>query len=498
MSTASEDTSSEQPQRTSHQPGPLAILAATALGGVIAARISKAPLLFAAGAAAMAMLKQKKTTAPLPPATPKSLPPPAPLAPEIPVESQVEQWLSRQIIREEQAPVIDFSAASITPEEPADDYQPESFLLDEFDEFPGSPPPPDNDVFAGLSEPAERPMPMPIAAPAPEIVEIEAEQEPEAPPSQTSPFLQQLPPAPASPSFLQQAPPPFFPPQFLQQTPPPLEPEQVQLQTPPPLEPAHVPLQTPLPPPPSLPVAADAAWTLGVDPLPSLNESAPYVPPVGAMFFSTPEPQEAPKSTVEPPRSHMFSTAPLQHEEPGPPLFFSSSVFQGAALPDEIQVAPPFVPASPMPPPAAAAAAPVWEPAPFFEPQPAAAAAPEIPVVLAAPGEASFDPPLSAAPHNPWQPEPDVFATTPAATFQPQTAGTVVEAEIILRPRAPMQNSVTAKSKLAPQNFAKPFSEEDSAAPPAENANDAHFPGPLQSQQDPKPRPTWRSWWRGD
>lgn len=513
MSTASEDHSSEQPQRTSHQPGPLAILAATALGGVIAARISKAPLLFAAGAAAMAMLKGKKTTSPRPPpATPKSLPPPAPLAPEIPVESQVEQWLSRQITREEQAPVIDFSAAEIAPTEPEEDYQPESFLLDEFEEFPSSSPPPDNDVFAGLSEPASQampmPMPMPIAAPAPEIMEIEAEQEPEAPPSQPSPFLQhalsapaspsfappsflqQLPPAPASPSFLQQVPRPFFPPQGLQQPPPPLEPVQV-------------PLQTPPPPPPSLPIAADGAWTLGVDPLPSLNEAAPYVPPVGAMFFSTPVQQEAPKSTVEPQRSHMFSTAPLQHEEPGPPLFFSSSVFQGAALPDEIQVAPPFVPAAPTPPPAASAPAPVWEPALFFEPLPAAAtaavaAAPEIPVVLAAPGEASFDPPLSAAPHNPWQPEPDMFATAPSVPFQPQMAGTVVEAEIILRPRAPMQNSVTAKSKLAPQNFAKPFSEEDSTAPPAENANDAHFPGPLQSQHDPKPKPTWRSWWRGD
>ena len=494
MSTASEDHSSDQPQRTSHQPGPLAILAATALGGVIAARISKAPLLFAAGAAAMAMLKQKKTAAPPPPATPKSLPPPAPLTPEIPVESQVEQWLSRQIIREEQAPVIDFSAAEIAPEEPEEAYQPESFLLDELGEFPGSPPPPDNDVFAGLSEPAS--WPAPIAAPALEIVEAVAEQEPEAQPP-PSPFQQQVPPVAAPASFLQQAPPPPLAPQLLLQTPPPLEPAQVPLQTPPPLEPPQVSLQTP---PLSPPVAPDAAWTLGVDPLPSLNESAPYVPPVGAMFFSTPVPQEAPKNTVEPPRSHMFSTAPVQHEEPGPPLFFSSSVFQGAALPDEIQVAPPLEPVPPMPSPAPFVAARAWEPAPFFEPQPAtaAAAAPEIPVVLAAPGEASFDPPLSAAPHNPWHPEPDVFATTPAVPFQPQTAGTVVEAEIILRPRAPMQNSVTAKPKFAPQSFAKPFSDEESAAPPAENANDAHFPVPLQSQHDPKPKPTWRSWWRGD
>ena len=137
MSTASEDNSSDQPQRTSHQPGPLAILAATALGGVIAARMGKAPLLFAAGAAAMAMLKQKKTAAPPPPPTPKSLPPPAP-PPEIPAQSQVEQWLSRQIIREEQAPVVDFSTVDFTPEEPEEDYQPESFLLDEFEEFPSS------------------------------------------------------------------------------------------------------------------------------------------------------------------------------------------------------------------------------------------------------------------------------------------------------------------------------------------------------------------------
>ncbi|MFZ2282140.1 MAG: hypothetical protein WAW39_30370 [Prosthecobacter sp.] len=462
MSTASEDHSSEQPQRTSHEPGPLAILAATALGGVIAARMGKAPLLFAAGAAAMAMLKQKKTAAPPPPATPKSLPPPAPLAPEIPVDSQVEQWLSRQIIREEQAPVIDFSAAEITPEEPEEDYQPESFLLDEFEGFPSSSPP-DNDSFADLTEPAQ-----PIPAPAPEIEEaVEAEQEPEAPP----------PP----PLFFQEAPTL----QLLQQTPPPPVPAEVLLHT---------------PPPPSLPLAADGAWTLGLDPLPSLNESAPYVPPVGDMFFSTPVLQEAPKSSLEPARSHMFSSAPVQHEEPGPPLFFSTAVFQGAAFPDEIQLAPPFTPVPPMPSPAPSVAAHVWEPAPFFEPLPTAAvaAAPEIPVELAAPGEASFDPPLAAAPHNPWQPEPDVFATTPAVPFQPQTAGTVVEAEIILRPRAPMQNSVTAKSKFAPQNFAKPFSNEDSAAPPAENANDAHFPGPLQSQHDPKPRPTWRSWWRGD
>ncbi len=471
MSTASEDNSSDQPQRTSHQPGPLAVLAATALGGVIAARMGKAPLLFAAGAAAMAMLRQKKPSALPPPATPKSLPPPAP-PPEIPAQSQVEEWLSRQIIREEQAPVVDLSTAEVTPNEPEDDYRPESFLLDELDDF-SSTPAPDNDSFACLTEPAPQPSP----APAPEIAEVaEAEAEAEA---DADAEAEAEADADADADEEPVAPPP--PPPVLLQAPPPPAPPQVMQQA-----------------PPSPPVVADAAWTLGVDPMPSLNEAMPYVAPVGSLFFSTPARQEAPSSEVETPHSHMFSTAPVQHEEPGPPLFFSTSVFQGAAFPDEIQVAPPFEPVPPVPSPAPSAEAPVWEPAPAFEPLPTAPATPEIPLELAAPGEASFDPPLAAAPHNPWQPEPDVFATTPPVPFQPQMAGTVVEAEIILRPRAPMQNSVTAKSKFTPPSFAKPFSNEDSAAPPAENANDAHFPGPLQSQNDPKPRPTWRSWWRGD
>ena len=125
----------------------------------------------------------------------------------------------------------------------------------------------------------------------------------------------------------------------------------------------------------------------------------------------------------------------------------------------------------------------------------------EIQVEFAAPGDASFDPPLAAAPQNPWQPEPEVFATAPAFPAFPtqtQTTGTVVEAEIILRPRAPMQNTVTAKSKFVPPTFSKHFPAERTDTPPAEGANDAHFPGPLPSPHEPKPRPTWRSWWRGD
>ncbi len=425
---------SDQPQRTSHQPGPLAILAVTAIGGVIGSRLGKAPLFLAAGAAALALLNQKKTAAP--PARPQPQPQPVP-QPENPAQHQVEEWLSRQIIREEQAPVIDFSKADLPPaEEPEDDYHPGSFLLDDADEF-SAVPSPGNDSFAGLTEPAPQPLP----EPAPEMERVEEEQ---------------------------------------------AEDEQ----------------EAPLPPQqslePSPPAAADAAWTLGVDPMPSLNDPAPYVAPAGSLYFSTPVRQEVPITKQEPPRSHMFSTAPLRQEEPGPPLFFSTSVFQGAAFPDEIKVAPTIEPVPPLTPPTPSAEAPMLRAEPLIEPPPVAVTAPEIPVELAAPGDASFDSPLAAMPENPWQPEPKVFAATPSVPVQTQATSTVVEAEIILRPRAPTQNAVAAKSKFNPASFGKPFSDEVSAPPPAEAANDAHFPGPLQSQRDPKPHPTWRSWWRGD
>lgn len=444
MSTASQDPSSEQPQRTSHQTGPLAILAATALGGVIATRIGKAPLLFAAGAAAMALLKQKNT--PAQPAASKPLPPPAPPI-ENPAQSQVEEWLSRQIIREEQAPLVDFRVTDLLPSPPEDDYHPESFLLDESDEFPASSAPPDNDSFAGLTEPVPQ-----LAQETAHEIQVEEPSE--------QPAL----PAPA------------LPPQEVQETPPPFEwPPPATMAPPPPPAPA------PPPPPPPPPVVVDSAWTLGVDPMPSLNEAppAPYVAPVGSLFFSTNEPPPVPFSTRRPPRSEVFSTAPLRQEEIGPPLFFATEVFLGAALPDEIQV----------PPAAAAAPAPPETPPPagetYLPPPPASApAAPEIQVEFASPGEASFDSPLEAAPPNPWELQPEESVSNPAHQPPPQIAGTLVEAEIVLRPRAPMQNAVVSRSKLA--------------APSSGEATDAQLPESLQSSHDPKPRPAWRSWWRDD
>lgn len=504
MSTASEDSSSDPPQRTSHPPGALAIFAATAIGGVLATRMGKTPLIFAAGAAALALLQKKKPAAP-PRAEPLKLPPPAPpqleipeprvlpaaLPLEIPVESLpppalpaletpvlfvppaapqvelplpnvlrpapevdtsaqslVEQWLARQISREAEAPVVDFSTLTATAREPEDDYRPGSFLLEDGDDMAGAAPA-DIDSFASLTEPATQS----IWVPEPLIVDEE-------------PVFDEVEPQVAAAEAL-----------FAE-----LEPMNADAVE----EPGY----------PAAPSAADAAWKLGMEPMPSLNDAAPQVAPAGSMSFSPGVPQEDTSSEPEATHSNMFSTAPVQQEEVAAPLFFATSVFQGAAFPDEIQVAPPFEPVPPMPAPPAAEEAPAWAAEePVGEAAPAAETAPEIPLELAADGEASFDEPLAAAPTNPWQPEPDGFPMTPPVTDHTQMAGTVVEAEIILRPRAPTQNAVIARAKFSPSSFNNHFADASNDTTPAE---DAHFPGPLQSKRQPKPQTTWRSWWRGD
>ena len=420
MSTAPAGTSSTQPQRSSQQPGALAILTATAVGGVLGARLGKAPFLLAAGAAAYALLKPKRV------AVPRNLPPPAP-PPESLTQSQVEQWLSRQIMREEQAPVVELSSAPVV--EPEEDYSPQSFLLDEADELASAPAA--SDDFAGLTEP----MPQLIVA-------AEPPPEPEAAVEAPLPLPEALETPDSAPD---------------------------------------VPLSI-----------ADSAWALGVEPLPSLGEAVPYLHMASSPFFDAPLQQDAPASKQEPPFSSMFSSAPVPQEEPAPPVFFATTVFQGAAFPDEISVPPPTelvaLPADVAP-----------EPEPVKEPPPAAAAAPEIAVELAAQGDASFDSPLSAETRNPWQTEPESVAAVPAPPppeqKQEPASGPVVEAEIVLRPRAPTQNAVIAKAKFTPPAF---FSAEGGENVSAAEETDAHFPSPLQAPRSPGSRTAWNSWWQGD
>ncbi|WP_395745207.1 hypothetical protein [Prosthecobacter sp.] len=469
----------------------MALLAATTIGGVLATRMGKTPFLLAASAAAIALLRQKRVVeapAPVPtpasasaPAVPESLPPPPAPELDIPAQNLVEQWLSQQIRREEQAPMLELSAADLTPSAPEDDYRPEAFLLDEAEETASGPS--DHDSFARLTEPVPMAAPAPATAvwmenatPAPAAVMEEAAPEPapvaapmpEAVVEETAPAVLTAPSAELEPS------------------------------PPPPPSPAFQP--SPFPP------AMSSAWTLGVDPLPSLNEPAPYVPPAGSLFFSPPaRPESAAGEPEAAPPSSLFFSAPKRQEEVEPPRpVFSTQMFQGAAFPDEISVSAP-APEAPLPaaePPAVLSIPElqverVNEPPPAMEP-PAAEAAPEIEVEFAAPGEASFDPPLAAAPPSPWQPGPEVFAAAPAFPVFPSqthtTTSPMVEAEIILRPRAPTQNSVVAKSKPAP--FAGV--EGSDAASEEKTTGDTAPSEPLPAAKEPKSRPSWLSWWRGD
>jgi hypothetical protein len=252
-------------------------------------------------------------------------------------------------------------------------------------------------------------------------------------------------------------------------------------------------LEAPAPAP-----SADATWVLGVEPLPSLNE--------GTAFPSV--------------ASSMFASAPGQNEEQAfPPPQFTPPTFQGAAFPDEIEVAAPPEPAHELSPPVVHIT-PTLPPSVNF---PAAAAesesrpddappvaeivapqseAPEIAVHLAATGEASFDPPpLAEVPDNPWQPAPELSSTPPVAPPPaPPMNGPVVDAEIVLRPRAPMQNAVVAKTKPVSPRFAKNEPQaEPHDIPPADNKQGPTLPpAPVQTPREQRARSTWRSWWRGE
>ncbi|MCB1275773.1 hypothetical protein [Prosthecobacter sp.] len=466
MSTASEGIPTDHPPRTGDHPSALAILTATAVGGVIATRLGKAPLALAAGAAAYALLKPKShvTSKPVPVPAPE----PAPLPPPPPAEStpqnQIEQWLVRQMDRETQLAHVELP----TSPEPAphsvieDDYQPQSLLMDDAPE----------DVEHSLSHEAL----VQLTQPARRLPPPDIKQEPDLP------ALQALEATESAPT-------------------------------------------------------SGAAWLLGVEPLPSVGEDTAF------SSFS----------------SRMFSSAPEEEKSCMSPPSFAAPTFQGAALPDEIEVPSqpepettaasveptPLVhitptlpggagfPAAPAesapdpvgPPPVSFFAPPAsditppqftWAPPPIEHATSAPAAktiepsgdTPEIPVQVASPGEASFDPPpLENVLDNPWQPPPELVAKPSPVVAPPPVpptpAGPVVEAEIVLRPRAPTQNAVIPKSsKPVSPRFAKnipPDNENQEASQaPAESEDKSLPPAPVQTPREQRARPTWRSWWRGD
>jgi hypothetical protein len=355
------------------------------LGGVVASRLPKTPLVLAAGATALALLKQKRITPPVPRpvlAFPPAGPPPA----DIPPQEKVQQWLHQQMHRDTEAAIVELPPPAALPPPPEDKYTPPAFLLD--DEEVVSPPlHPD---FARLTEPVPHQLP-----PAP----VAATHEPDLPALQALESTESCP-------------------------------------------------------------TADSGWLLGIDPLPSIGES------------------------------------------PAPPVF-SAPVFEGRALPDEIEMVASPEPVVHLTPSVPAPAMEIEPPTPMTPPLEEQLESPvqEIAVQMAVPGEASFDPPLVEATLNPWQP-PSVPVDSSFAVITPQAnpPGSVIEAEIVLRPRAPTQTSVIAKNRPLSQRFAPVHPASSSTIDEAVVPSSAPSlpPAPQVTPREQRARPTWRSWWRGD
>lgn len=213
---------------------------------------------------------------------------------------------------------------------------------------------------------------------------------------------------------------------------------------------------------------SDGAWILGVEPLPSLNAS------------------ETSPALV----SGMFSSEPVLMSALAPAAVYTAPVFEGGSLPDEIEVAPDPERLTHLTPSrleelsAAPKLEEVIEEAPIAEVL-------EIPVQIAAAGEASFDPPLVLTPDNPWAPPVEV----PPPTLPTPVLSPVIEAEIILRPRAPTQVAVMSKSQPVSSRSVHPIAANGAPAERADSTLDHDQSPPPQEQPS---RTTWSSWWRGD
>ena len=212
---------------------------------------------------------------------------------------------------------------------------------------------------------------------------------------------------------------------------------------------------------------SDGAWILGVEPLPSLNAS------------------ETSPALV----SGMFSSEPVLMTALAPAAVYTAPVFEGGSLPDEIEVAPAPEPLTHLTPSRLEESETASKLEEVLE-ETAVAEVLEIPVQIAAAGEASFDPPLAITPDNPWAPPFEVTPPLPTAALSP-----VVEAEIILRPRAPTQVAVMSKSQPVSSRFVHPSAAHGAPAERADSTLD-HDPSP--SPQEQPSRTTWSSWWRGD
>lgn len=452
-------------------PGVLALLTATALGGIVGSRVGVRPLAVAAGAAALALLNRERKPAGHPPAVPAPplagpLPTTFPQPREPEVDPRIEDWLARQMDREVQAAALDavlpeaaavpppafFSAdeAAMVPDGAAapeeDDYRPEPLLPD----APASGHAWEADSFAGLTEP-------PVSRSAPFLPSPPASVPTPAPAVATGPAWAGGLPSPPPLAGLEPFTAATFPPYA------PAPPDEIP-------RPVFATFNPSTPPlfPPDFPLAAEGLSIPGIEPLPSWSEAvAPPPEPAGDLDL---------ESLFNPPPFQSSPQADEHSGAPPPPVVLATEHAQPSADPmaSFFQAPGPFT---------SAPKAPVNE-----------TPVPEIAVHIAAAGEAWFDSPLADVP-NPWLPPKieDEPPLTPPAPGQAPVPGPVVEAEIVLRPRAPVQAAVVPKN-LPPAPKSPETDVEVELA-----ANDPELPrAPVQTPREQRARSTWRSWWRGD
>lgn len=383
MSEVIEHIPADHVSHAGRQPGALAILAATALGGVIGTRLGKVPLALVAGAAAVAWLNPKKvsegqTISPLPP---ELVPVPKP---ELePAQTPIDQWLARQMDRDAQSAVVALPVAQEMTEA-WDDYIPQPLLIDDMDDV--GPATPQYETFVHLTKPS-------CAKPKPLKSSLG--------PCLGHPIVQSLVATESAPS-------------------------------------------------------GGAAWLLGVEPLPSLGDAV---------------------------------AEPLWSSVPESPSMLTLPVFEGG-ISDEVEAQiplPPLVHLMPVLPSTVASTA---QRPPVPEPEDEAVL--EIPVLLASPGEASFDPPMAAISRNPWEAEP-LQPVDPVLVAPPAT-GPVIEAEIVLRPRLAALSTVVPRDQPVSPRFAKTNA---AAGLPVVASSLSDHSAP-QSVSEPPHSKVWRSWWGGD
>lgn len=428
----------------------LSVLAAVSAGGLMAVRMKPGPLLFLAGVAAAALVSRKRIIRPTRPLELLPERPPEPAPQPLP---EVDAWLTRQIEREQQAPVITLDVVE-APQESIPAPEPLETA---------------RRALHAISIPPEERLESSISGP------VEAEKTVVATPHS------------------------FFDVSWLPDPPKvevPTETNELGFIVPPLEEPVKPFLDFESDEPVR---ALNASWLLGIEPLPSWDERS-------ADPASSPPPASSDARFLdEAPGPSSFTSQPVPECSPSPPApaqpVFVPALFQGAELPDEITMA--ELPVLPEATPSDGPQEPVLDQVmtSLFVPAPPPEVE-EVPVTLAKLGEATFDDPLAALEESPTQVP---RGTPPPPPLRPLAP--VVEAEIVVRPRGFSQTKVQAKNASdnveglpAPEPFADSPLVPD--APPDPQAptpfSGSLPPAPVVLPREQKARKTWRSWWRGD